>query len=142
MRKKSIENIKIINCYGPTECTFAITSVEITKEFIDKDIPIGLPKNDVEIFVLNEYQENAVEGQIGEIVVCGESVAAGYVQDNIDRNGFRIYNGKKCYFTGDFGYWKNNQLYYTGRQDNQIKFRGYRIELTDIENVLYKYALF
>ena len=43
-------------------------------------------------------------------------------------------NGINCYKTGDLGYIRNNMLYITGRKDNQIKYKGYRIELHDIEN--------
>ena len=52
------------------------------------------------------------------------------------KNSFINYNGKKAYLTGDLGYIKNGILYCKGRKDNQIKFKGYRIELTDIEKNL------
>lgn len=135
---KRFEDIKIINCYGPTECTFAITSIELSNENLENEISIGVPKQDVDIFIVNENNEILKENEIGQIVVCGESVAAGYIQADIENNGFRNFNGKKCYYTGDFGYWKNNQIYYVGRQDKQIKFKGYRIEINDIENALYQ----
>ena len=132
------ENIKIINCYGPTECTFAITSIELTNNNCESEISIGIPKKDVDIFIVNEKKEILKENEIGEIVVAGESVASGYIQTDIVNNGFGFFNGKKCYYTGDFGYWKNNQIYYIGRKDKQVKFKGYRIELNDIEIALYK----
>ena len=43
-------NIKIINCYGPTECTFAVTSIEILRNFECEEVPVGIPKKDVENF--------------------------------------------------------------------------------------------
>ena len=48
-----------------------------------------------------------------------------------------FYNGKNAYLTGDLGYWSNGNLYYKCRMDKQIKYKGYRIELADIEKNLY-----
>ena len=67
------ENIKLINCYGPTECTFAVTSFEILKNIDEDEIPIGVPKKDVEIYLVDE-NGNEVKDE-GEIVITGTSVA-------------------------------------------------------------------
>ena len=75
------------------------------------------------------------DGDIGEILITGESVADGYIGE-IEKKSFFEYNGEKAYATGDLGYIKNNMLYCKGRKDKQIKFKGYRIELTDIEKNL------
>lgn len=130
-------NIKIINSYGPTECTFAVTSIEITDEILKQEnIPIGKPKKDVEIIILDENRKQLSEGQIGEILIVGESVAAGYLGE-VKENSFIDYNGKNAYLTGDLGYWSDGNLYYKCRIDKQIKYKGYRIELADIEKNLY-----
>lgn len=130
-------NIRIINCYGPTETTFAVTSIEINKKMLNyEEIPIGIPKEDVEIYILDENKKQLPDGEIGEILIVGESVADGYI-NNLQNNNFIIYNGKKAYLTGDLGYIDNGILYYKNRKDKQIKFKGYRIELSDIENNLY-----
>ena len=130
------DNIKIINSYGPTECTFAVTSIEINKEMENSEnIPVGIPKKDVGIYIVDENRNKMQDGEIGEILITGESVADGYLGD-IENKSFIKYNGTKAYLTGDLGYIKNGILYYKARKDNQIKFKGYRIELTDIEKNL------
>lgn len=130
------DNVQIINGYGPTECTFAVTSIEINQEMLNiENIPVGIPKKDVEIYIVDENKNELKEEEIGEILIVGESVAEGYIGKS-SKNSFINYNGKKAYLTGDLGYIKNGILYYKGRKDNQIKFKGYRIELTDIEKNL------
>lgn len=130
------DNIKIINSYGPTECTFAVTSIEIRAN--DEEIPIGISKSDVEIFIVDENQKSLEEGTVGEILIAGESVADGYITESQELlNKFITYDNKKAYLTGDLGYIKNGILYYKCRKDKQIKYKGYRIEIADIEENLY-----
>lgn len=130
------KNLKIINSYGPTECTFAVTSTEIYNE---NEISIGVPKRDVEIHIVDQNINEIKDGEIGEIVISGESVGDGYVDESLNENVFINYNNKKSYLTGDLGYKKNGMLYYVGRKDSQIKYKGYRIELGEIEKVLNKF---
>ena len=130
------DNLHIINSYGPTECTFAVTSTDISKDMVSSEnVPVGVPKKDVSIYIVDENRNKLQDGEIGEIIIVGESVADGYV-GNVQNNSFFEYNEKKAYLTGDLGYIKNGMLYYKARKDKQIKFKGYRIELTDIEENL------
>lgn len=130
------DDLQIINCYGPTECTFAVTSILIDKSTLQMPIlPVGMPKNDVEIYIVDENKNKLQEQEIGEILVVGKSVADGYL-GIASQNSFINYNGQKAYLTGDLGYLKNGILYYEARKDKQIKFKGYRIELSDIEENL------
>ena len=132
------DNLKIINSYGPTECTFAVTSIEITKEMSDiENIPVGIPKKDVQIYIVDKNRNKLKDEEVGEILIVGESVADGYL-GNIENNSFITYKGKNAYLTGDLGFIKNGILYYKARKDKQIKFKGYRTELTDIEENLQK----
>lgn len=128
------EKIKIINTYGPTECTFAVTSYEIPRN-IKVDISVGKPKSDVAIYVVDKNLKE-IEG-IGEILIAGKSVASGYL-GNVENKSFIIFKGEKAYLTGDLGYIKNGLLHYVQRKDKQVKYKGYRIELSDIENNLKK----
>ena len=130
------ENLQIINSYGPTECTFAVTSVEVPRDY-KNDIPAGRPKKDVEIYVVDENLKELKETEIGEILITGKSVAKGYIK-KVERNPFISYKEEKAYLTGDLGYLKNGDLYYIQRKDKQIKYKGYRIELADIENNIQK----
>ncbi len=129
------KNITIINSYGPTECTFAVTSIEIDRNLIEDNISIGMPKKDVKIFIVDENLKELEDGKVGEILIAGKSVADGYI--GAQNNTFINYNGNKAYLTGDLGYKKNGNLYYHSRKDKQIKYKGYRIELSDIESNLY-----
>ena len=123
------DNINIINSYGPTECTFAVTSIKITKDF--ESIPVGIPKDDVKIYIVNDKLNKLQEGEVGEILILGKSVADGYL--DIVNESFIEFENEKAYLTGDLGYIKNGILYYKSRKDSQIKFKGYRVELSDIE---------
>lgn len=116
-------NIDIINAYGPTEATSAVSAIKINREMLNEDIlPVGNINNlAVNIEIINN-----------EIVLKGKSVFDGYL--NITTDNVYKENGINCYKTGDLGYIRNNMLYITGRKDNQIKYKGYRIELHDIEN--------
>lgn len=130
------DNLQIINSYGPTECTFAVTSIDINKNILNcENVPVGIPKKDVHIYIVDEHGQKLQDGKIGEILITGESVADGYVGE-VQNNYFFEYNGEKAYLTGDLGYMNNGILYYKARKDKQIKFKGYRIELTDIEQNL------
>ena len=130
-------NIKIINSYGPTECTFAVTSIEISDEILKQEnIPVGKPKEDVKIIIVDENGNKLPDSKVGEILIVGKSVADGYLED-LGTNTFTKYNGENAYLTGDLGYIENGILYYECRKDNQIKYKGYRIELSDIEKNLY-----
>ena len=132
------DDLQIINSYGPTECTFAVTSINIDEKMLNcENIPVGVPKKDTEICIVDKNRNILQDGESGEILITGESVAEGYL-GNVENNPFIEYNGKKAYLTGDIGHIKNGILYYNGRKDKQIKFKGYRIELTDIENNLQK----
>lgn len=117
--------IRVINAYGPTEAASAVCGVEILKDDIDegKLLPVG-KKCD---FACDIAVEN------GEIVIKGDSVAC-YLGDI--KGGFYKENGVNCYKTGDMGYFENDFLYCSGRIDEQIKYKGYRIELGDIESNL------
>jgi len=120
-------NITIINAYGPTEATSAISAINITKEMLDEEI---LPVGDINTLATK------VEIIDDEIVLKGKSVSKGYL--NNLTGGFYKEKNINCYKTGDIGFIKDNKLFCKGRKDNQIKYKGYRIELNDIEKNILK----
>lgn len=123
---KRFPEIRIINAYGPTEATSAVCAYEITKEMLKSE----------EILPVGKISSAATEIEIenGEIVLKGKSVFGGYLGINSE-NVFSK-NGKNCYRTGDLGFIREGKLFCTGRKDNQIKYKGYRIELLEIESAI------
>lgn len=123
--------IKIINSYGPTEATVAVTAIEIKREMLEKEenLPVGYVKEDCEI-IIEEFSN--------EVLIVGDSVSIGYFADQTLTEKFFfkqqiLEENKRGYKTGDLGHLVNGLLYYDGRIDNQIKLHGYRIEIEDIE---------
>lgn len=127
------DNLQIINSYGPTECTFAVTSNYVKP---NEEISIGIPKDDVDIYIVNDKLDVVRDEEIGEILITGKSVGNGYTNKELNKNRFITFKNKKAYLTGDLAYKKNNQIFYAGRKDKQIKYKGYRIELLEIETIL------
>ena len=114
-------SLKIINAYGPTEATCAVCSAMITAETLAAGEP--LPVGDISSAACKIEIEN------GEIILSGTSVFGGYI-GAAERTGGR-------FATGDLGEIRGGKLYCTGRIDGRIKYKGYRIELGDIEaNIL------
>jgi D-alanine--poly(phosphoribitol) ligase subunit 1 len=134
------KSAKVFNTYGPTECTCAVTQVEITKDMTIsvKPLPVGVVKPDCGIYILGPDSEVLDEGEEGEIAISGTSVGSGYLNNpEMTARSFRsiIVDGStiRMYCTGDKGFLKNGVLHYLGRLDFQIKLHGYRIELEDVE---------
>jgi len=133
---------KFINGYGPTEATVLISAVDINKEMIesDKGIPIGYPINSCELNIVDEQGNKLKDGEKGELIVVGDSVSTGYLNNPEMTNKvfLKTAKGEQGYKTGDLAYYQNGIIYYCGRKDFQIKLNGFRIEIEDIENNLRK----
>ncbi len=130
-------NAKIVNTYGPTESTVAVTDVLITPELAGQEqpLPVGRPKMGTYIEIRDEDGKSLPEGEKGEIVIIGNTVSTGYYgRADLTEKSFFCCDGMRGYHTGDKGYLQDGMLYYCGRIDLQIKLHGYRIELEDIEN--------
>jgi D-alanine--poly(phosphoribitol) ligase subunit 1 len=130
-------NAKIWNAFGPSEATNLTTSIDITDEIIEKynAIPIGFPKPKSKVFINNPDKEG-----IGEICISGDHLTPGYLNnDFLNEEKFVMINNERTYKTGDQGYSKDGLLFYNGRNDDMVKFHGYRIELEDITSALKDY---
>lgn len=132
---------EVINTYGPTESTVAITDVTVTDEVCEEydPLPVGRIKPGSALKIRGEKGEDLPEGESGEIIILGDTVSIGY--RNLPEQSAKAFfeeNGVRGYRTGDKGYLKDGLLFYQGRIDLQIKLHGYRIELEDIENNLMK----
>ena len=133
---------RIINAYGPTEATVALSAVAVTEEMLQncKRLPIGYTKADSPTFVIDEEGQKVPNGQQGEIIVCGPAVSKGYLNNpEKTAEAFFEFEGLPAYHTGDVGSMTDEGLLlYGGRMDFQIKFNGFRIELEDVSQNLNK----
>lgn len=139
--KERFQDVEIINGYGPTEATVLITAVEVTDDMLHSDlsIPIGYKIPSSEVKILDEDMKEVPKGDKGELVVLGDNVSIGYLNnEEMTRKNFIKENSVCGYKTGDLVYEKDNLIYYCGRKDFQIKLNGYRIEIEDVENNIKK----
>lgn len=140
--KRLLPGTELYNLYGPAECTIDVSSYRCSGE--EERVPIGRPVWNTKLTVRNERGELLPVGEKGELVVQGDLVGIGY-----DRNegtagekeyhsgGYCEIEGQRAYCTGDTAVLEEDGLlYYEGRRDRQIKLRGMRINLDEIENSL------
>ena len=141
------EPIGFINAYGPTEATVATTLFET---LADKDgaknllsLPIGRVLPNLTVYVLDRDMQPVPIGIPGELWIGGEGVARGYLyrpQLTAERfipDPFAYEAGARLYRTGDYvKYLPDGNLEFVGRTDNQIKIRGFRVELGEIESIV------
>ena len=130
----------IYNEYGPTEATVGcIVSRYDSKIHTSTSVPIGSPISNMNAYILGSNLKMLPKGVVGEIFLSGKSLALGYRNlANMTKEKFLdnpFIEGEKMYRTGDLARWDNNgEMEYLGRSDEQIKLRGFRIEISDIES--------
>ncbi|BFH66555.1 hypothetical protein J27TS7_35290 [Paenibacillus dendritiformis] len=138
--------LEYVNLYGPTETTIITTMWRPdSSSRIKQSVPIGKPLPNTQIYILNQAGSLQPIGIVGEIYVGGEGVTQGYIQlpsttaKHYLDNPFRL--GERMYRTGDLGRWlPDGSIEYAGRIDEQVKLRGHRIEIGEIEHALLKHA--
>ena len=130
------------NMYGPTETTIWSTLKLINDV---EDITIGKPIANTLVYILDSTLNKTGEGEIGEIFIAGDGVAKGYLNrpeltdERFIDDLFQGKAGEKMYRTGDLGkFTQSGEIQCLGRIDQQVKVRGYRIELEEIEQALLK----
>ncbi len=131
------------NLYGPTEAAIDVTTWAIEPDSHRSLIPIGRPIANTQIYILDEFLHPCPIGAPGELFIGGIGLARGYIhQRELTEEKFIPHPfspGKKVYRTGDLcRFLHNGTIEYLGRLDRQIKLRGFRIELMEIEAVLRK----
>jgi amino acid adenylation domain-containing protein len=135
---------EVINGYGPTENTTFTCCYRVPREgWPGTTVPIGAPINCTEVYVLDEYLEPVPVGVVGELYMGGRGLARGYqgraelTAEKFIPNRFSREGGERLYRSGDRVRWLGEGvLEFCGRRDDQVKVRGFRIELREIEAVL------
>ncbi len=139
------KHLQYINAYGPTETTICASYYKFgASESLNGALPIGKPIRNFQILILDSYGNIAPIGIPGEICVAGVGLAHGYInKDELNRKTFVPHPYQKnhrLYKTGDVGcLHADGNLEFLGRMDNQIKIRGYRVELSEIEQAILSY---
>jgi len=133
----------VVHSYGPTETTFASSYQRFEPGIGDVDgVYLGRPLDNNRLYVLDEHLRPVPLGGSGELYIAGEQVARGYLgQPGLTGQRFVADpfgpDGDRMYRTGDLVAWTaSGELRFLGRADGQVKLRGFRIELPEIESVL------
>ncbi|VEP12992.1 Amino acid adenylation domain protein (fragment) [Hyella patelloides LEGE 07179] len=134
---------KIVNHYGPTETTIGVLTYQVNGSNEDAStVPLGRPLGNSKIYLLDSHLQPLPIGVPGEIYISGAGLARGYFnQSDLTRERFifsSLYADERLYQTGDKGRYcdEAGTIEFLGRVDRQIKIRGYRVELGEIEAVL------
>jgi amino acid adenylation domain-containing protein len=133
---------RFLNVYGPTEATIAVTAHVAASEFYHDRPPIGRPMPNHQLWLLDRAGNPVPVGVPGEICVSGTGLARGYIGlPGLTAERFipsdYAGEGERLYRTGDLGHWTpDGEIRFLGRVDQQVKIRGLRIELEEIEMVL------
>ncbi len=136
---------RLTQFYGPTETTVWSTAHELTEPGSTPP-PIGRPIANTRLYVLDDERQLVPTGAVGELYIGGEGVAKGYLnhpQLSVERflpDPF-VEGEQRMYRTGDLVYWNDDAtLQFVGRADQQVKIRGHRVELGEIESRLVRHA--
>ncbi|WP_125721234.1 non-ribosomal peptide synthetase [Pseudoalteromonas rubra] len=135
----------IYNGYGPTENTVATSLHRFAPQ--DSELNIGQPLNDTRLFVLDPQLTPCPQGEVGELYISGPRLALGYLnRDDLTQSRFianPFYDPQRdpagfsrLYKTGDLASFDGQEYHFAGRDDGQVKLRGFRIELEEIEQTI------
>jgi amino acid adenylation domain-containing protein len=131
-------SFSLVNNYGPTESTVVATSGYIYND--DVVLHIGRPIANTKIYILDQGHQPVPMGTVGEIYIGGSGVARGYLNrpeltaERFIADPFSSAPQARMYRSGDMGRWRSDAtIEYLGRNDRQVKVRGFRIELAEIE---------
>lgn len=144
--QKCAPNSQLINLYGPSEGGILSSVYQWDKNNITEHqgiVSIGMAVKNIELFIVDEQENIITNNDKGEAWILGNQVFDSYLDEsmNTDKFGFISIDGNKvkCFKTGDIVFKDNNEnLFYCGRKDMQVKIQGKRIELKEIEFYAHK----
>ena len=145
---ESLPETTLINGYGPTECTtFTCCYPMRGVEALGETVSIGRPIANTRVYILDRHMAPVPVGVWGELYVGGDGVARGYLNsgeltaERFVSDVFGEEAGGRLYRTGDVVRWsEDGRIEFLGRMDFQVKLRGFRVELGEIESVLNRHA--
>jgi amino acid adenylation domain-containing protein/thioester reductase-like protein len=146
LKRPNLRRYKLVNGYGPTECTVYSTTFNVGVEDLKREsLPIGRPLANTEAYIVDEALNLQPLGAPGELCFSGRLVGRGYLRrpdltaTRFIDNPFRP--GEKMYRTGDLARWlPDGNLEFLGRIDFQVKIRGFRIEMGDVEQHMLQFV--
>lgn len=129
---------RYLNFYGPTETNVCTWHEVVREDLLQGELPIGRPLPDVSAAIVNEEGTAVSPGELGELVIGGPTVMHGYWGDpQRTARTLKVRDGMRHYMTGDLVRQRpDGALLFAGRRDMQVKTRGYRVELGDVEAAL------
>ncbi|MBQ2582019.1 MAG: AMP-binding protein, partial [Ruminococcus sp.] len=132
---RSVTKARIFNTYGPTEITVSCNAKELTHS---ENVCVGKPLLNVNEYIVDADGNPLPCGAVGELYVGGAGVAEGYLNnEKLTEKSFTTYNGERIYKTGDYARWTDEgDVVILGRTDDQVKLRGLRIELGEVEKAI------
>jgi alpha/beta superfamily hydrolase len=136
--RKLMPQAKLINLYGSSEVSADVTCYELEDAMLDRCVPIGQPIDNTSVYILDSYLQPVPIGLMGEMYIGGIGLARGYLNrpdltsERFITSPFR--QEEILFKTGDLGrYLPDGNIEYLGRRDHQVKVRGFRVELGEIE---------
>lgn len=134
-----LPKVRLINLYGPTEAAIYATIYEVKADVLQSNVPIGRPFPHCRAMVMDSHQRLVPAGVLGELWLCGQGIARGYIGQPEQTKARFVPNPlnqeERCYRTGDLVRMQaDGQLVFVGRADHQVKVRGFRVELGEIES--------
>jgi len=139
---KRNKEVRLVNLYGPTEATIDVSYYNCPRDASDLTlIPIGKPIDNTKLLITSPNGQMQPVNVPGELCINGVGLARGYLnREALTAEKFvqcSFMNGERVYKTGDLAKWlPDGTIEYLGRIDNQVKVRGYRVELGEIENAI------
>ncbi len=148
--KAALPNAQLHNLYGPTEAAIDVSFWDCAGD-VGSGVPIGRPIDNIQLMILDRHLNMVPEGAVGELHIGGDGLARGYLnRDELTKERFianpfydpaKLNSSPRLYKTGDLARLRSDgEIEYQGRTDHQVKIRGLRIELGEVETQLAKLA--